>query len=290
MKLADFGSANFQSKVRRETVCGTPEYLAPEMVLKKGHDHKADVWGFGALLFELLEGKTPFAVEGAPGRESQDALFQRLMQNILVRPAHQHADVKMLKTRSPEATDLVLRCLNRSPEKRWDAASLLRHPFFARHSPAGSLLLSSADRGTLRFSSLNVVLSSKVHQKVLPEDDSDFEDIFKSNTAHYVSPSSLHSSPVSPVLKSEECAKMTAKTHDSTHDSDAPMPEVLAATIRLPGHLGPQQPAGTNPQLAQSQQELKLEGELDAGDSSAPARRLELFPYARLTQLEASAG
>jgi serine/threonine protein kinase len=199
VKLADFGSANFQDKVRRETVCGTPEYLAPEMVLKKGHDHKADVWGFGVLFFELLEGQTPFVVANGPGLETQDALFQQLMQNILVRPIHQHADVKMMKSRSPAATDLVLRCLNRNPEKRWDAQALLRHPFFARYlpTPTGSQH-SNADKSAQTLSSLNVVLSSKVSQKVLPEDDLDLEDFYKSNTTPFVSPSSLNSTAQSP--------------------------------------------------------------------------------------------
>jgi serine/threonine protein kinase len=103
VKLADFGSANQRDKVGKETVCGTPEYIAPEMVMKKGHDEKADVWGFGVLFFELLEGKTPFSVSGRADLKTQDALFHQLMQNILVlaaQPALRHQDEENRLARS----------------------------------------------------------------------------------------------------------------------------------------------------------------------------------------------
>jgi serine/threonine protein kinase len=62
-KLTDFGWSNYynpESAVPRTTLCGTLEYLPPEMVEEKGHNTSADVWCMGVLLFEMLVGYTPF--------------------------------------------------------------------------------------------------------------------------------------------------------------------------------------------------------------------------------------
>lgn len=65
IKLADFGWSNFllpNSNDRRETFCGTLDYLAPEMLEKKPqHDHTVDVWAIGVLCIELLTGLSPFS-------------------------------------------------------------------------------------------------------------------------------------------------------------------------------------------------------------------------------------
>lgn len=62
IKLADFGWAvtTCEDDDRRKTLCGTMDYLAPEMLARTGHDAKADIWCLGVLCYELLYGQTPF--------------------------------------------------------------------------------------------------------------------------------------------------------------------------------------------------------------------------------------
>ena len=65
IKLGDFGLA---TKVdydgeRKRTLCGTPNYIAPEVLQKKGHSYEVDIWSLGCILYTLLVGKPPFETQ-----------------------------------------------------------------------------------------------------------------------------------------------------------------------------------------------------------------------------------
>lgn len=62
IKIVDFGCAKkVEAGAVTSTLCGTPEYLTPEMILSKGHNRGVDVWALGILIYELLTKTTPFA-------------------------------------------------------------------------------------------------------------------------------------------------------------------------------------------------------------------------------------
>lgn len=62
IKIADFGWSNLNNDFRN-TYCGTPDYLSPEMILGTGHDEKLDVWTLGVLMYEMMTGSPPFEVK-----------------------------------------------------------------------------------------------------------------------------------------------------------------------------------------------------------------------------------
>ena len=66
-KLVDFGFAKIiKNGGKSYTLCGTPEYLAPEIVLGRGHDKGVDYWAFGILLYEMEAGYSPFTAPWVP--------------------------------------------------------------------------------------------------------------------------------------------------------------------------------------------------------------------------------
>ena len=61
LKITDFGFAKMIAIADRTfTLCGTPEYLAPEIIMSTGHNHGVDWWALGILIFEMLAGYPPF--------------------------------------------------------------------------------------------------------------------------------------------------------------------------------------------------------------------------------------
>ena len=119
-KLTDFGWSNYiEEEKERKTVCGTPIYLAPEIIKEKGHDEKVDIWCIGVLLFELMTGSVPF----------QGKDIESLKSNIL------HLRINWPKEMNKEAKDLISKILKLDPSERITLEEMLEHPFFTKYFP-----------------------------------------------------------------------------------------------------------------------------------------------------------
>lgn len=89
LKLTDFGFAKY-CQTRTYTLCGTPEYLAPEVLLNKGHGKPVDWWTLGILTYEMLAGIDPF------NDDDPMAIYQKILKGKIKFPRDFHKDAKSL--------------------------------------------------------------------------------------------------------------------------------------------------------------------------------------------------
>ncbi|OQS06407.1 aurora kinase [Thraustotheca clavata] len=117
LKLADFGWSVHAPTSRRNTMCGTLDYLAPEMCEHKPHNEMVDIWTLGILMYEFLVGEPPFEAEG------QTETYQRILNVDLKFPPHL----------STPACDLIRKILRKEPSERLSLDKIVEHPWIVRH-------------------------------------------------------------------------------------------------------------------------------------------------------------
>lgn len=121
VKIADFGWSVHAPTSRRMTLCGTLDYLPPEMVEGREHDKAVDLWCLGILCYEFLVGEPPFV------SSAQKETFRRIRQVDLRFPVHV----------SSEAQDLIRKLLVRESTQRLGLDQVLQHPWIVRNKAQG---------------------------------------------------------------------------------------------------------------------------------------------------------
>lgn len=114
IKISDFGWSVHAPSMKRMTMCGTLDYLSPEMITSgTKHNDAVDLWCLGVLLFELLVGTPPF--ESPTSGETH----QRILK----------VDLKFPDYISKGPQDLIRQLLQRNPEKRLELGKVMNHPY-----------------------------------------------------------------------------------------------------------------------------------------------------------------
>ena len=120
IKIIDFGTAiSFENESSISTLCGTPYYIAPE-VIRKNYDYRCDIWSAGIIFHILLVGYPPFV--GATDLE--------VIRNIL-KGKFSHTDDIAWDIISDQAKDLLIQMLQYDPNKRISYQEALNHPFLS---------------------------------------------------------------------------------------------------------------------------------------------------------------
>ncbi|KAL6080361.1 Aurora kinase [Balamuthia mandrillaris] len=119
LKIADFGWSVHAPNTRRMTLCGTLDYLPPEIIEGKQYDDGVDIWSLGVLTYEFLVGKPPFLAK------DELETTERISKVQLSFPVYLSA----------EAKDLISRLLVHDPAQRITLDEMLEHPFLTKNVP-----------------------------------------------------------------------------------------------------------------------------------------------------------
>uniref|UniRef100_A0A2K6MNB1 Serine/threonine-protein kinase n=1 Tax=Rhinopithecus bieti TaxID=61621 RepID=A0A2K6MNB1_RHIBE len=117
VKIADFGFARYlQSNMMAATLCGSPMYMAPEVIMSQHYDGKADLWSIGTIVYQCLTGKAPFQ---ASSPQDLRLFYEKNKTLVPIIPRETSAPLRQL----------LLALLQRNHKERMDFDEFFHHPF-----------------------------------------------------------------------------------------------------------------------------------------------------------------
>lgn len=138
IKIADFGLSKDVESGNLQTSCGTPSYVAPEVLLGGQYDNEVDIWSIGVITYVLLCGFTPFY------GDNQRQLFERILHAKFDYPSPEWDDV------TANAKDFVSKLLVVNPADRLSAEQALQHPWIIEQAPKRALKSFASVQSGLR--------------------------------------------------------------------------------------------------------------------------------------------
>lgn len=131
--VTDFGLAKLiDDETALKTACGTPNYVAPEILMQRGYGKQVDVWSLGVILYILLCGYPPFY------DESDAVLFEMIMKGKF------EFDERYWGEISKDAKNLITNMLQVDPIKRYDTYQVLSHPWITGQAKMSTVNLSKS--------------------------------------------------------------------------------------------------------------------------------------------------
>ena len=165
VKLTDFGfSKKLDSGEKGWTFCGTPEYVAPEIITNKSHDYRADIWSVGILMYELLNGIPPFSKKSSNSQQ----VYSDILKGMKT--------INFPSFMSSTAVELIRQLCRLAPAQRPSLSVTKRYMWFAGMDWKGLENRTLAPPHLPKITGVNDISNFDNYGKEADEPEEDFSD------------------------------------------------------------------------------------------------------------------